>query len=435
MFSKILVANRGEAALRVIRACKEMGIATVAVFSEADRESLHAALADQRVCIGPAPAAESYLNMDNILSAAVACHAEAIHPVYGFLSESPAFARRCQEENIVFIGPSAEVIAKMGDKDVARKMMIEAGVPVVPGSELLQSPEEALKIAERVGYPLLLKARAGGGGKGIRRVDTPLEMETAYVSAAQEAQRAFGDGGLYLEKFVSPARHVEVQLLADEQGSVICLGERECSIQNHNQKLLEESPAPSLTPSLREKMEKAALKAARAVGYTSAGTVEFLLDDSGNFYFMEMNTRLQVEHGVTEQVSGLDIVKWQIRIAAGVPLHMKQQDVRLQGASIECRINAGGCGRVEFYHVPGGPSVRFDSALYQGYTVPPYYDAMLGKLVVHAPSRQEAIRKMRAALCELVIQGVPENIDQQISILNHPDFQAGNYDTGFLSRL
>jgi acetyl-CoA carboxylase biotin carboxylase subunit len=432
MFSKILVANRGEVAVRVIRACKEMGIATVAICSEADRDAIHVSLADECVCVGGASASQSYLNQHNILMAAMGTHAEAIHPGYGFLSENAAFADLCKAHNITFIGPAGSVISKLGDKDAARKLMKEAGVPTVPGCDMVSDLEQAKQEAERIGYPLLIKARAGGGGKGIRLVREPSQLEHAYRTASSEAEHAFGDGGCYLERYLTHVKHVEIQLLADEMGNVVCLGERECSIQRNNQKLLEEAPSPALNPELRQRMEEAAVKAAKAAGYTNAGTVEFLLDQDKNFYFMEMNTRLQVEHAVTEQITGVDLVKWQIRIAAGVPLDFTQKDVTLKGAAIECRINAQGCGKVEFLHVPGGPWVRFDSALYQGYDVPPYYDSMVGKLIVGAPTRAEAIRKMQSALCELVVYGIPNNIDQQIEILDDPDFRAGNYDTGFM---
>jgi acetyl-CoA carboxylase biotin carboxylase subunit len=432
MFSKILVANRGEIAVRIIRACKEMGIATVAVYSEADRDAIHVSLADEAVCVGGAKATESYLNQRNIIMAALGTKAQAIHPGYGFLAENPDFAQLCRDNGITFIGPAPEVIHQLGDKDAARTLMKAAGVPTVPGSDLLHNMEEVHAAAEQVGYPLLIKARAGGGGKGIRQVNSPDQLESAFRTASSEAEHAFGDGACYMERFLTHVKHVEIQLLADEAGNVVCLGERECSIQRNNQKLLEESPSPALNDEIREKMCEAATKAAKAAGYTNAGTVEFLLDGDKNFYFMEMNTRLQVEHAVTEQITGVDIVKWQIRIAAGVPLDFTWSDIKMKGAAIECRINAHGCGRVEFLHVPGGPWVRFDSALYQGHEITPYYDSMVGKLIVGAPTREEAIRKMQSALCELVVYGIPNNIDQQIEILDDPDFRAGNYDTGFM---
>ena len=432
MFSKILVANRGEIAVRIIRACKEMGIATVAVYSEADEEALHVALADERVCVGAAASADSYLNQQNILAAALATGAQAIHPGYGFLSENAAFARLCKEQNLAFIGPDGDIISKMGDKDAARRLMKEAGVPTVPGSELLESVEQARAEAARIGYPVLIKASAGGGGKGIRLVNGEEELENAFHTAAAEAEKAFGDGRVYMEKFLSPVKHIEVQLLADEQGHVVCLGERECSIQKNNQKLIEETPSSDISPALRQEMMDAAAGAAKAAGYLGAGTVEFLLDGDGRFYFIEMNTRLQVEHPVTEFVTGVDIVKWQIRIAAGIPLDFTQEDIRLTGAAIECRVNATGCGTVDFLHVPGGPWVRFDTALYQGCEVPPYYDPMIGKMIVYAGTREETIRKMESAMCELVIKGVPVNIESQLEILGDPAFRAGTYTTDFM---
>ena len=432
MFSKILVANRGEIAVRIIRACTEMGIATVAVYSEADEEALHVALADERVCVGAAASADSYLNQQNILAAALATGAQAIHPGYGFLSENAAFARLCKEQNLAFIGPDGDIISKMGDKDAARRLMKEAGVPTVPGSELLESVEQARAEAARIGYPVLIKASAGGGGKGIRLVGGEEELENAFHTASAEAEKAFGDGRVYMEKFLSPVKHIEVQLLADEQGHVVCLGERECSIQKNNQKLIEETPSAAISPALRQEMMDAAAGAAKAAGYLGAGTVEFLLDGDGRFYFIEMNTRLQVEHPVTEFVTGVDIVKWQIRIAAGIPLDFTQEDIRLTGAAIECRVNATGCGTVDFLHVPGGPWVRFDTALYQGCEVPPYYDPMIGKMIVYAGTREETIRKMESAMCELVIKGVPVNIESQLEILGDPAFRAGTYTTDFM---
>jgi acetyl-CoA carboxylase biotin carboxylase subunit len=410
-----------------------MGISTVAVYSTADKESLHVALADQSVCIGEPLPSESYLNAERIISAALITKAEAIHPGYGFLAENPRFAALCAKNGIEFIGPRADVIALMGDKDAARRAMKKAGVPVIPGSDVVCSAEEAKKAAEKLGYPVLIKARSGGGGKGIRVVDSPDAMAQAFHTASREAQEAFGDGAVYLEKKIYPAKHIEVQILADEAGNTVCLFERECSIQKNNQKLVEETPSPGVDARLRAKLMDAASRAAKAVGYLNAGTVEFLLDKDGSFYFMEMNVRLQVEHGVTEQVTGMDIVKWQIRIAAGVPLDVKQKDIRLDGHAIECRINAEGVGKVSFLHVPGGPRVRFDSALWTGYVVPPFYDALLGKLIVHAATREEAIRKMHAALCELVIDGVPNNIDDQIAILSDPRFLKGDYNTGFFA--
>ena len=434
MFSKILIDNRGEIAVRIIRACKEMGIATVAVHSQADKESLHVSLADESVCIGKALPSESYLRQKDIITAALLTGAQAIHPGYGFLAENADFARLCEKNGLVFIGPGADVISRMGDKDAARRMMKEAGVPTVPGTDLLTSPEQAAKAAGMIGYPVLIKARAGGGGKGIRLVKGPKKKKKAFLTASEEAKSAFGDSGVYMEKYLSPVKHIEVQLLADEGGNVVCLGERECSIQKRNQKLLEEAPSPAISPELREKMCEAASKAAKAAGYTNAGTVEFLLDDENHFYFMEMNTRLQVEHPVSEYVSGVDIVKWQIRIACGVLLNFRQEDVKITGAAIECRINAKSGGKVTFLHVPGGPWVRFDTFLYQGYEMLPYYDSMMGKLIVYAKTREEAIRKMNSALCELVIEGVPNNLDEQLEIISDPAFLAGDYHTDFMAK-
>ncbi len=434
MFTKILIANRGEIAIRVIRACKEMGISTVAVYSQADKESLHVALADQAVCIGGPRAEESYLDGKRIVGAAVATGAQAIHPGYGFLAENPGFASLCKQYGVVFIGPPAEVIASMGDKDCARRLMKENGVPVTPGTDILKDAGQAVEEAEAIGYPVLIKASAGGGGKGIRLVKGPEEMEKAFQTASQEAEKAFGDGRMYLEKYLAPVKHIEVQLLADQDGRIVCLGERECSIQKNNQKLIEESPSPAVSPAVREQLMETASRAARAVGYENAGTVEFLMDKEGHFYFMEMNTRLQVEHPVSELVTGVDIVKWQIRIAAGVPLDFVQKDIQVQGAAIECRINALGAGKVGFFHTPGGPWVRFDTFLYQGYDIPPYYDSMLGKMIVYSSTREEAIRKMQSALCELVVGGTHNNIESQIEIVRDPRFKAGDYYTDFMQR-
>ena len=432
MFTKILIANRGEIAIRVIRACKEMGISTVAVYSEADRESLHVALADQAICIGGARAEESYLNGERIVSAALATHAQAIHPGYGFLSENAEFAALCKQYGIVFIGPPAEVISHMGDKDTARRLMKENGVPTTPGTDILKDAGEAKKAAEQIGYPVLIKASAGGGGKGIRLVERPEDMERAFQTASSEAEKAFGDGRMYMEKYLDPVKHIEVQLLADEEGNIVCLGERECSIQRNNQKLIEESPSPAVTPELRARLMETAARAARASHYVNAGTVEFLMDRDHNFYFMEMNTRLQVEHPVSELVTGVDIVKWQIRIAAGVPLDFTQKDIRVQGAAIECRLTAKGPGKVGFFPPPGGPWVRFDTFLYEGYEIPPYYDSMLGKMIVYSSTREEAIRKMMAALSELVVWGTQNNIEDQIEIIRDERFKKGDYYTDFM---
>ena len=432
MFTKILIANRGEIAIRIIRACKEMGISTVAVYSEADRESLHVALADQAICIGGPKAEDSYLNGPRILSAAMYTGAQAIHPGYGFLAENRDFADQCQRMGIKFIGPGAEIIAKMGDKDAARRLMKENSVPTTPGTDILRDSQEALKAAEEIGYPVLIKASAGGGGKGIRLVEKPQDMERAFETASSEALKAFGDGRMYLEKYLHPVKHIEVQLLADEAGHIVCLGERECSIQKNNQKLIEESPSPGVSPETRQKLMETATRAARAAGYVNAGTVEFLMDKNGDFYFMEMNTRLQVEHPVSELVTGVDIVKWQIRIAAGVELDFTQEDIHVQGAAIECRINALGPGKVDFFHTPGGPWVRFDTFLYQGYEIPPYYDSMLGKMIVYSSTREEAIRKMLSALSELVVDGAKNNIETQIEIIRDKRFKNGDYYTDFM---
>lgn len=442
VFTKLLIANRGEIAVRIIRACKEMGISTVAVFSEADREALHVSLADESICIGPAPAKESYLNMTAILSAAIATGASAIHPGYGLLSENAKFADLCHKCNIVFIGPSGDVIRQLGDKDRARKTMQAAGVPVIPGCEGVENLEQAEQEAGKIGYPLLIKARAGGGGRGIRLVYSPEEFAHAFWQASNEAQSAFGDGTVYLEKYLSPVKHIEMQLMGDHFGNVVCLGERECSVQRKNQKLIEESPSPAVTAEMRQKMIEISTKAAKAVNYTNAGTIEFLVDQDGNFYFMEMNTRLQVEHPVTEMVTGIDLVKWQIRIAAGTPLGFAQEDIRLEGHAIECRINAENpghnfrpsCGKISLLHIPGGPWVRFDTALYQDYYVPPFYDSMIGKLIVSAKTREEAIRKMQAALCELVIEGVDHNSELQMDILSGEEFESGRYYTDLMAK-
>lgn len=433
MFTKLLIANRGEIAVRIIRACKEMGIRTVAVYSKADADSLHVALADEAICIGEAPSRDSYLNMERILSAAIASKAQAIHPGYGFLAENAEFAKLCRKYGVAFVGPSGELIERMGDKDAARRAMQEAGVPTIPGTGILETAEDAAREAKKIGYPVMLKASAGGGGKGIRLVHTEEELAHAFETASNEAMQAFGDGRMYMEKYVFPAKHIEVQLLCDEHGNVLCLGERECSIQRNNQKLIEESPSPGVSKEKRKELFAAASKAAKAVHYVNAGTVEFLMDQDKNFYFMEMNTRLQVEHPVSELVTGKDIVKWQIRIAAGVELDCTQEDLKIRGAAIECRINAGGVGKVEFLHIPSGPWVRFDTFLYQGYDVPPYYDSMLGKMIVFSSTREEAIRKMQSALCELVIGGLPNNIEDQIEIIRDKVFQSGDYYTDFMN--
>lgn len=435
MFTKLLVANRGEIAVRIIRACKEMGIRTVAVYSKADAESIHVALADEAICIGEASAKDSYLNQERIISAAIASKAQAIHPGYGFLAENAAFANLCKKYGIAFVGPSGDLISRMGDKDAARRLMQQSGVPTIPGTEILEDAAAAKAAAEKIGYPVMLKASAGGGGKGIRLVRSAEEIEQAFNTASNEAQQAFGDGRMYMEKYIYPAKHIEVQLLCDEQGHVVCLGERECSIQRNNQKLIEESPSPGVSPEKRMELFDAAAKAAKAVGYVNAGTVEFLMDRDKNFYFMEMNTRLQVEHPVSELVTGKDIVKWQIRIAAGVEMDFAQEDIQIRGAAIECRINAGGVGKIDILHIPSGPWVRFDTFLYQGYEVPPFYDSMLGKMIVYSSTREEAIRKMQSALCELVVGGLPNNIENQIELIRNPVFHSGDYYTDFIKNL
>ncbi|WP_418740255.1 acetyl-CoA carboxylase biotin carboxylase subunit [Enorma sp.] len=443
MFEKILIANRGEIAVRIIRACKEMGVQTVAVHSTADADALHIRLADEAFCIGGPRPQESYLNEDAILTVAAASGATAIHPGYGFLSENAGFARSCQEYGLVFVGPAPEVIDRMGDKDAARRTAREAGVPVVPGCDLISSAEEAETEARRIGCPVLIKARSGGGGRGIRKVERAEDAGRAFVEAKAEAEAAFGDGECYMEKFIAPAHHVEVQVLADAHGNVVTLGERECSVQRRNQKLVEESPAPCLDghDEVRERMYTAARDLARAVGYEGAGTIDYLYTDDGQFYFMEMNTRLQVEHPVTEFVTDIDLVKWQLRVAAGVALPFSQEDIATSKHAIECRINAEtpelvpSCGTVSTLHVPNGPWVRFDSALFPGASVPPYYDSMLGKLIVRAGTREEAIRKMRAALSELEIEGVSHNTPLMFDILANPEFLSGCYHTDLMEHL
>ena len=442
MFKKVLIANRGEIAVRIIRACRELGVRTVAVFSEPDRESLHAMIADEAICIGPAKSADSYLNIKAILAACELTGAEAVHPGFGFLSENAGFARMCARCGVTFIGPSPEAMTLMGDKATAKQTMKKAGVPVVPGSDgLIESVEEAKALAEEIGYPVMVKASAGGGGRGIRRVDRPEDLEDAIVNAKQEAKSFFGDDGVYLEKFIVDPRHVEIQLLADKYGNTVYLGERDCSLQRRNQKMVEECPSPIMTPELRARMGEAAVRAAKACGYENAGTVEFLLS-GGQFYFMEMNTRIQVEHPVTEFVTGVDLVKMQIRIAAGEELPLTQSDIHLTGHAIECRINAENPaqgfrpspGRITALHMPGGPGIRIDTAVYSGYEITPYYDSMIAKLIAYAPTREEALKKMNWALAEFLVEGVDTNIDFQLKLLRDPDVEAGNYDIGFLGR-
>lgn len=432
MFSKLLIANRGEIAVRIIRACKEMGISTVAVYSEADRDALHVALADEAYCIGPYPAEKSYLDEDRIISCAIVSGAQAIHPGYGFLSENPHFAKACKKNGIVFIGPDASLMEDVGDKTKIKEIISKTKLKPIPGTEALETVEEAAEAAAEIGYPVMLKARSGGGGRGIRLVNDASELLDLYNLAVAEAKASFGDGGVYLEKFVYPARHIEVQILADEFGNVVCLGERDCSIQRNHQKLLEETPSPGIKNEVRQKLMADVIDAVKAIGYVGAGTLEFLLDPEGNFWFMEMNVRLQVEHCVTEMLTMVDLVKWQIRVAAGVELYIHQKDIRTTGAAIECRINALTPGKIRMLHVPGGPHVRFDSYLFIGDEVPPYYDSLVGKLIVYAGVRDEAVRKMKAALCELVIEGIECNIREQLEIISDERFMDGSYDLRFM---
>lgn len=432
MFSKILIANRGEIAVRLIRACKEMGVATVAVYSEADRDALHVALADESYCIGGPEPSESYLNENQIISTALLAGAQAIHPGYGFLSENAHFARNCRKNGLVFIGPDPRDMERLSDKAVLKGLIEKTGLTVIPGTQVLADLEEAQCLALEIGYPVMLKACAGGGGRGIRLIRTAGEMEDAWHQAYSEALSAFGDGSLYLEKYVYPARHVELQILADEHGNVVCLGERDCSLQRRNQKLIEETPSPAVSEGQRRKISALAVEAVKKLGYVGAGTLEFLLDKEGNFWFMEMNVRLQVEHCVTEMLTGIDLVKWQIRIAAGIRLNFSQADIPMTGSAIECRVNAKGCGTLRMLHIPGGPAVRFDTSLMEGTAVSPYYDSLLGKLVVYAKTREETLRKLRAALCELVIEGIPTNIEQQLAIIVDDRFTSGDYDLTFL---
>ncbi len=428
MFSKILIANRGEIAVRIIRACKEMGIKTVAVYSEADKDTLHVQLADESICIGPSQVTESYLREDRIISAAVFTGAQAIHPGYGLLSENAGFARACVKNNIVFIGPSPECMEQISDKTVIKNLVKGTGLNPIPGTDVLQSVDEALEKAEEIGYPVMLKARSGGGGRGIRLITSPDEMLKSYATAVSESEAAFDDGAMYIEKYVFPASHIEVQVIADEAGNVVCLGERDCSVQRHHQKLIEESPSPSVNEETRKKLYEAVTNGIKKIGYTGAGTLEFLLDKEGNFWFMEMNVRLQVEHGVTEMLTGVDLVKWQIRTAAGIPLVYTQDDISVKGTALECRINAKALGTLNFLHVPGGPHVRFDTFLTPGTTITPYYDSLIGKLIVYSGTREEALRKMKATLCELVIDGIPNNIEEQLEIIGKEEFMSGKYD-------
>lgn len=442
MFEKILIANRGEIAVRIIRACREMGIKTVAVYSEADRDSLHTLLADEAICIGPAPSTQSYLNMERILAATVAMKAEAIHPGFGFLSENARFAELCEKCSIAFIGPSAEIINRMGNKSEARKTMMEAGVPVVPGGkEPVRHVDEALKLAKEIGFPVMIKASSGGGGKGMRVSYGEEDFAANFQNAQMESIKGFSDDTMYLERYVEKPRHIEFQIMADKFGNVVHLGERDCSIQRRHQKVLEESPSVAISEELRRQMGETAVRAARAVGYENAGTIEFLLDKNKNFYFMEMNTRIQVEHPVTEMVSGLDLIKEQIRVAAGEPLSVSQKDVKIQGHAIECRINAENpakhfmpCpGLITNVHFPGGNGVRVDTHIYKDYRVPANYDSMLMKLIVHGRDRKETIAKMRSALGELVIEGIDTNLDFQYEILSNYVYEDGQaVDTDFI---
>ena len=441
MFDKILIANRGEIAVRIIRACREMGIKTVAVYSEADRECLHTLLADEAICIGPAPSTQSYLNMERIIAATVALKADAIHPGFGFLSENARFAELCQKCNITFIGPSADIISKMGNKSEARKTMMEAGIPVVPGSkEPVYTAEDGLAMAKEIGFPVMIKASSGGGGRGMRISRSEEDFEANFQNAQLESIKGFSDDTMYIEKYIEKPRHIEFQIMADKYGNVVHLGERDCSIQRRHQKVLEESPSVAISPELRKIMGETAVRAAKTVGYENAGTIEFLLDKDKNFYFMEMNTRIQVEHPVTEMVTGIDLIKEQILVASGEPLSVKQEDVVISGHAIECRINAENpqknfmpCpGRITNILIPGGKGVRVDTHIYSNYTVPPNYDSMLLKLICHSKDRETAIAKMRGALGELIIEGIDTNIDFEFDILRNEAFQDGDVDTNFI---
>ena len=444
MFGKVLIANRGEIAVRIIHACRELGISTVAIYSEADKESLHVQIADEAVCIGPAKPKDSYLNVKSIISACEITGADAVHPGFGFLSENSGFAKMCDVCGLEFIGPSALAMESLGDKASARRVMKEAGVPVIPGSEgLILDLNHALKVANEVGYPVMVKATAGGGGRGIRRVDSPKDLESAILAAQTEAESFFGNSGVYIEKFIENPRHVEIQIIADKYGNVVHLGERDCSVQRRNQKLIEEAPSPAVSEDVRKKMGRAAILAAKASGYYNAGTVEFLLDKDDNFYFMEMNTRLQVEHGITELVTDVDIVKNQIKIADSQKLDISQDDIKINGHAIECRINAEipekgfmpVPGQIKGLYVPCGNGVRVDSCVYPGYTVTPHYDSMIAKVMTYAKTRDEAIAKMRWALAEFIVEGISTNIDFHLSLLRNEDFRRGNVDIGFLGRL
>ncbi len=444
MFDKILIANRGEIALRIVRACKELGIRTLVVYSQPDIDSLAVQLADEAICIGAGPSQDSYLRIDRIISAAEIGDVEAIHPGYGFLAENPHFAEVCESCNIRFIGPTSEQIRKMGDKAMARELMRKAGVPVVPGSEgPIEEPKEAAQVAAKIGFPVIVKAVAGGGGRGMRVVHNSASLAKAFNTARTEAERAFGNSAVYIEKFIENPRHIEVQILADSRGKVVHLGERDCSIQRRHQKLIEEAPSPIIEPDTRKKMGRAAIRAAEAVGYVNAGTVEFIVDPGGSFYFMEMNTRIQVEHPVTEVVTGIDLVREQIRIAAGEPLGFDQRSVRIRGHAIECRINAEDAfngfrpcpGRVEMFVPPGGPGIRVDSHIYSGCVVPPYYDSMLAKVIAFGADRRMALEKMNRALDEMIVEGVKTTISLEKMIVNHPNFVHGRYSTNFVDEI
>ena len=441
MFRSILIANRGEIAVRIIRACRNMGIKSIAVYSKEDKDSLHVQLADRRVCIGEGPAKNSYLNMERIVSAAKNTDADAIHPGFGFLSENARFAQICEQCNLIFVGPPSQVIQNLGNKQIARNTMEAAGVPVIPGTtEAILDVQTGAREADRIGYPVIIKAALGGGGEGMRTAFSPEEFELAFLTAQKESQIAFGDGTMYIEHFVEHPRHIEFQILADSQGNVVHLGERDCSIQRNHQKMIEESPSMAVSEELRNQMGMAAVKAAKAAHYVNAGTIEFLLEKTGKFYFMEMNTRIQVEHPVTEWVTGLDLVKEQLKIASGQPLSFSQKDIQIQGHAIECRINAENPwknfrpspGTITDLHLPGGQGIRVDTGIYSGYQIPPYYDSMLAKLIVHGNNREEAIAKMKSALGEVIIQGVDTNVDYQFEIMNDPDYQKGIFDIGFL---
>lgn len=444
MISKVLIANRGEIAVRIIRACRNMGIRSVAVYSKEDEKSLHVQLADQRVCIGEGPARNSYLNMERIIMAAVKVGADAIHPGFGFLSENSEFVRKCEEYGLTFIGPNADVIDKMGNKSQARATMMDAGVPVVPGTkEPVYDAKAGLELAKGIGFPVMIKASSGGGGKGMRVAESADEFEFQFNIAQQESANAFGDDTMYIERFVINPRHVEIQIMADTHGNVVALGERDCSVQRNHQKLIEESPSPAIDAQTRQKMNEYAILAAKTVGYTNAGTIEFIVDPKGGFYFMEMNTRIQVEHGVTEMVTGTDLIIEQIRVAQGDALSFTQEDVTIRGHAIECRINAEipsknfmpSPGVVSHMHLPAGNGVRVDTALYTGYRIPSEYDSMIAKVIVHAPDRASALRKMSSALDEMVILGVETNLDFQYQIMKHPVFAAGEADTGFVENI